>query len=237
MTDLAYVPSGWDGRYRKCREGCGTWDFWRNMHSLRRTEYSEGAEQREGTSQEIDDVHTGRQRTWWEHTCETCWAKKTHQTLEQARRDIKAPLNAKGIKHCQEFREGRDLLTAEWKMLGCFVASEEDQAKMSKTQLKKAKRRKLTAILKMNHLEDVFKQWLPLLAAKAVDMELAYDCAQKLSEWHNNVPTSKEELAGDKNKGARAARSRAGLFLCVCACGWVCVCVSMCVCVCICGSA
>ena len=72
MTELAYVPEGMDPRFRQCKEGCGRWDNWRNMFSEKKTAYSEGAEQRAGTSQEIDDVNTGRQRSWWVHTCEAC---------------------------------------------------------------------------------------------------------------------------------------------------------------------
>ena len=105
---------------------------------------------------------------------------------------------------------------------------------MSKTEAKKDKHQTMKALLGMKDLEDVFKQWLPLLAAKAVDMNLAYECAQKLLDWHNNLPTSEEERAGDKDTGARAARSRAGLFLCVCVWVGVCLCVNVSVSLCVC---
>ena len=58
---------------------------------------------------------------------------------------MKQPLNETQLKRCQEYKEGMSLMNAEWNMLGCFIAPEEET--MSKTKVKKEKRKTLRAIL------------------------------------------------------------------------------------------
>ena len=91
-----------DGPMRTCRE-CSAQQHWRKMKGHFIEKYTEGAEDRAGTAAERDDVREGRQKNWYEYTCEDCWARISGMSVEEARRDIKGARSAKAMDRARTY--------------------------------------------------------------------------------------------------------------------------------------
>ena len=196
-TGAAAEPAAEDHRLRTCRE-CGAKDHWRKMKESFMEALEGDAPKRKDTVAERADVLDGKQKQWYEHTCETCWALHLGVTVEEARRDIKGVRHEKGLARAKAYKEARGNVQQEFEFLGTDTVDPEQP--MGKRKLLRAIRRKVN--MKIATLADLFVPILSILKAKAEDENAALAAAGKFTDWLNALPLP-GSAAIDEERGAR----------------------------------